>query len=91
MQGPIIFAPADMYLLVPELRQQQSASRVNEATSVGGRLVIAAHRPVERAGGRAAEGIVRRDTGEVGLASMACFVREVRGGFEGGAGLGWVE
>jgi len=60
MQRPILLGASSVDALVPKLRQQQAAARVNKAARIAGyrRAIMTAHRPVERTRRRAAQGLV---------------------------------
>ena len=60
MQRPILLGASSVDALVPKLRQQQAAARVNKAARIAGYrgAIMTAHRPVERTRRRAAQGLV---------------------------------
>lgn len=61
MQGPVFLCSSNVYLAIPELREEHSPARVYKTARVVAcdwRVVVAARRPVDGAGRRTTEGLV---------------------------------
>lgn len=60
MESPVLFCATNVHFAVPELREENSATRIDEAAgrTVDGRAIVAAQGSVDGARRRAAERLI---------------------------------